>query len=181
MLRSKRVLFVLSALLALVLWYQSDTRPEPIVYPVQIETRTVVADALTIDDLKLEFVRLAVRVARKGCAHVDERLSGEPTRILVSLTQSTVAHRFISPDSSLVQRMGPGFIGSESALVEAVEGQIESESGNERSATPRSFVFVEPVGNPEFTTCVIRESPLLLNQSDFLYGSFDFEPFDFRG
>ena len=77
--------------------------------------------------------------------------------------------------------MGPGFIGSESVLVVAVEGQIESETGNERSATPRSFVFVEPVGDPAFTTCVVRESPRLLNQSDFLYGSVDFEPFDFRG
>ena len=110
---------------------------------------------------------------------VDERLSGEPTRLLVSLTQSTVAHRFISPDSRLGRQMGPGLIGSESALVVAVEGQIQPESGsdNQPSADPRSFVFVEPVGNPEFTTCVIRESPLLLNQSDFLYGSFDFEPF----
>ena len=77
--------------------------------------------------------------------------------------------------------MGPGFIGSEAALVVAVEGQVVSESGYQRSMNPRSFVFVEPVGNPEFTTCVVRESPLSLNQSDFLYGSFDFEEIDIPG
>ena len=184
MLRSKGTLLLLAALLALVLWRQSDRPPEATVGPVEIEFRTVVADGPTgdnLDGLVEEFSRLAIRVARLGCANTDERLSGEPTRILVSLTQSIVAHRFISPDSRLARGMGPGFIGSEAALVVAVEGQVVSESGYQRSMNPRSFVFVEPVGNPEFTTCVVRESPLSLNQSDFLYGSFDFEEIDIPG
>ena len=87
MLRSKGTLPLLAALLALVLWWQSDTSSKPTVDPVEIEFRTAVADAPTgdnLDDLMEEFSRLAVRVARLGCVNTDERLSGESTRILVS-------------------------------------------------------------------------------------------------
>ena len=179
-LRKNGLMVLLVALAAVTVSCRDDVTPTPYIDPAQSELWDVIAGTFTIDDLRLEFARMAVLVARSGCANVEERLSGEPKRILVSLTESTVAHRFISPESALSRRMGPGFIGSESALVVAVEGDIESESGShsKQPGDPRSFVFVEPVGNPEFTTCVVRESPLLLTQTDFMYGSFEFEPVD---
>ena len=171
-LRPRGTLLLVSLLVALSLSCQPGTPEEPIVDPAQSELRTAIAGAFNLDELKVEFATLAVRVARSGCAGVEESLSGEPSRVLISLTNSAIASKFISSDGKF--QHGPGGIGSVPVLVIAVEGQSKKAPG-EQAPTDRSFIFVETVADPDFTTCTIEDTPLLLEYTDRAYGSFEFE------
>ncbi len=164
----------MSVLVALSLSCRSEASEEPTVDPVQRELRTAIAGTFTADELKVEFARLAVRVAQSGCADADVRLAGKPTRILVSLTDLVrVGSGFVSSKTQF-SMMGPGGSGSVGVLVVAVEGPGEQTSG-EKSPVDRAFIFVEPIADPDFTTCTIDYAPLVLENTDRLYGSFEFE------
>ena len=176
MLRPKGTLLLISALLALSLSCQSDTSVEPSVDPVQSELRTAIAGTFTLGELKVEFARLAVRVAQSGCVGVDERLSGEPARMLVSLTGSAVANKLISSVGKF--QHGPGGSGSVPVLVVAIEGSTGPVVGLDRPSY-RVFVFVEPIADPDFSTCLVLEAPLSPEQTNFIYGNFEFELFKF--
>lgn len=165
---------LISVLIALSFSCRSEAPVEPTVDPVQSELRTVIAGTHTIDGLKVEFARLAVLIARSGCANIGERLAGEPTRILVSLTDLfRVGSGFVSSKTQF-NMMGPGGSGSEPVIVVAVEGPGAQTSG-EQSPVNRAFIFVEPLVGPDFTTCKIEDAPLVLEDTDRLYGSFEFE------
>ena len=170
MLRSKGTLLLVSVMFTLVLSCQSGALAEPTVDPVQTELHTAIAGTFTLDELKVEFATLAIRVARSGCAGVDESLSGEPSRVLISLTNSATASRFISSEGKF--QHGPGGIGSVPVFVITVEGQ------SKKAPIDRAFVFVEPLADPDFTTCSLEVAPLVIEYADRFYGTFEFEPIE---
>lgn len=173
MLHSRGTLLLVSLLVALSLSCQPGTPEEPVVDPAQSELRTAIAGAFNLDELKVEFATLAVRVAQSGCAGVDESLSGEPSRVLISFTNSAVASRFISSEGKF--QHGPGGSGSVPVLVIAVEGQSEKTPGVQ-ALTDRAFVFVETLADPDFTTCRVEDAQLVIHYADGFTGSFEFEP-----
>ena len=175
--RTEGSLLLISVLIALNLSCRSEASAAPTVDPVQSELRTAIAGTFTVDELKVEFARLAVRVAQSGCVGVDERLSGGPARLLVSMTDSAVAGKLISSVGKF--QHGPGGSGSVPVLVIAIEGPIEPVVGLP-SSRDRAFVFVEPLVDSDFSTCLVREAPLSLDQTDFSYGSFEFELLELR-
>lgn len=170
--RTKGLLLLIAALMALSLSCQSDASAEPTVDPVQDELRTAIAGVFTIDELKVEFARLAIRVARSGCAGVDESLSGAPARVLISLTNSATASKFISSEGKF--RHGPGGSGSVPVLVVAVEGRSVRTS-NDQAPIDRAFVFVEPLAAPDFTTCAVEDAPMVLGYAALFADAFEFE------
>jgi len=172
-LRSKGALLLISALFTLALSCQSGTLAEPTVAPVQSELRTAISGTFNLDELKVEFAALAIRVAQSGCAGVDERLSGEPSRVLISLTHSVIANRLISSDGKF--QHGPGGSGSVPVFVIAVEGPGKKAPGGQ-APIDRAFVFVETLTDPDFKTFKIENAPLANEYTAQFTGKFEFEP-----
>mgnify|MGYP001291321186 FL=1 len=172
--RSSKTLLLVSALLSLVLSCRSEASEQVTVDPVHSELRTAMAGTFSIGEMKIEFARMAILVAQSGCADADIHLEGEPTRLLVAHTDLIRVSSGFVVSNSQFNMMGPGGSGSVPVLVVAVEGPGELTPGK-RSPTDRAFIFVEPLVNPEFTTCTIKNAPLLLESNNQLYGSFEFD------
>ena len=172
LLQNRRILTFTLVLIALSFSCRSTGEPPEVdSASVQTELRTAIAGIFDLEELKDEFVRLGIEVAKTGCADSDERLSGGPTRLLVALTDSAKTSFLIkSPKFQL----GPGGSGGEPVLVIGVDGpastlldtQIHSE---------RAFIFVETIASPDFASCTVLDAPIDLSQKDFVYGSFEFE------
>ena len=175
--KNTMVLPALFALVVLCLACNSESPDKSTDDPAQGDLRTVIAGTFDVDDLTTEYAKLAVLVARSGCADVEVRLVGEPTRILASLTNSAIASTYISPIGNF--RLGPGGIGSEPVIVVAVEGPTKQAS-NDLASTTMAFVFVELLTNPEIKGCKIETWPLPLTHTNQSYGALEFEEFELR-